>query len=81
MKHWCHCFSRVSIFFTLLCKLSRMLFPRSYMTGNFQLVSLRQVFRNVGNSFVQGSELKDRFRIFPILMETPEQKTTGVQGF
>lgn len=33
MKHRCHCFSSVSIFI-LLCNLSRMLFPPSYMTGN-----------------------------------------------
>lgn len=71
MKHRCHCFRSVSIFI-LLCNLSRMLFPRSYMTGNSfgcLSVSLRQVFTNVGSE-AQGSELKDRFRIFPIMMET-----------
>lgn len=46
----------------------------------FQLGSIRQVVRNGGNSFAQGSELTDRFRVFPILMET-EEKITGVPGF
>lgn len=80
MKHWCHCFSSVSIF-SVLCNLSRMLFPQLHDGKLFRSVSLRQVFTNVGNSFAQGSELRDGlYGNIPALMETDVSRKQQESG-